>query len=124
VNNSPVSKIAGVFLLLYMTRDKFIKLTLLAPFSILLFSCGEEDPRLYNKEIKCDNNLSEEEISLRVLYDYKEASDSEKEYCGRCTYWIESDEKGQCGGCTLIKGPINYGGWCRKYLASPPLFQT
>jgi hypothetical protein len=62
----------------------------------------------------CDDvsMLSDAELAVRENFEYVPRSDVEGEYCNNCEFWTEPTGAGPCGGCTLMKGPINPKGHC------------
>jgi hypothetical protein len=62
----------------------------------------------------CDDlsALSEAEIEVRENFEYEPRSSEPGENCANCQFWTEPQGASPCGGCTLMKGPINPQGNC------------
>jgi hypothetical protein len=46
---------------------------------------------------------------------YVPVSTEEGKRCDNCKFWEPAPEGEICGGCTLIKGPINPKGYCTSW---------
>lgn len=67
----------------------------------------------------CDDlsALSPDEIEVRENFEYVPRSEIQDEFCDNCEYWTEPRGASPCGGCTLMKGPINPKGHCISWSA-------
>ena len=95
---------------------------------VLLGGCGEGQKQAEElggkpKEIidaaargvdPCDDlsALSSAEIEVRENFEYAPRSEDPDEICANCEFWTEPRGASPCGGCTLMKGPINPKGYC------------
>jgi hypothetical protein len=61
------------------------------------------------------SNLSEADLNMRRNLQYVHETPEPDEYCSNCQLWIEP-ENGECGGCTLFRGPVNPNGWCISWV--------
>ena len=61
--------------------------------------------------------LTEVEIQQREQLQYVAQSNKEDQICANCRFWQPAPEGAEsvCGGCQLIKGPINPNGWCQTW---------
>ena len=61
--------------------------------------------------------LTEVEIQQREQLQYVAQSNKEDQICSNCRFWQPAQEGAEsiCGGCQLIKGPINPNGWCQTW---------
>jgi len=46
---------------------------------------------------------------------YVAHSKEEGKNCENCKFWTPPEGEAICGGCTLIKGPINPKGYCTSW---------
>ncbi|MCC7400683.1 MAG: hypothetical protein IT214_04280 [Chitinophagaceae bacterium] len=62
----------------------------------------------------CDDlsGLSAEEKDARIKLHYVDKSPVKSKMCRICTLYIPAKEGMECGGCTLLKGPIHPEGTC------------
>lgn len=58
------------------------------------------------------SGLSDAELAIRENFEYVPRSDVPEEFCDNCNFWQEPTGASPCGGCTLMKGPINPKGHC------------
>ncbi len=67
---------------------------------------------------KCDNvsGLTKEEIEQRKALKYVDNSPEKGKLCSNCALYVPAKAGSQCGGCTLIKGPISPNGWCTSWV--------
>lgn len=70
--------------------------------------------------LSCTNTagLSAAEIQTRTQFNYVDQTPDASQPCTACALWLPAGE-GECGGCTLVKGPINPNGWCSSFAARP-----
>ena len=84
-------------------------LFLLGGASLLEVACGKpEVPE------KCPGDVSPASETLRTNLKYVEKSSDAAKYCLDCTQYRPGPE-GQCGGCSLIEGPIHPHGTCAAF---------
>lgn len=63
--------------------------------------------------------LSTEDVSMRTTTAaYVDHGTEFLKKCSTCVQWIEAAPN-QCGGCKVIKGPINADGSCRLWVGRP-----
>ncbi len=112
-----------------LSRRGFIKKTSFALFSFVgiyfLSSCGnnnsqaEDEKRETPKNDPCSgDNLTEAEKTSRDQFEYVAETPYPEKRCDKCTLWIEPEEEEFCGGCQIIKGPINPKGYCNQWIKS------
>lgn len=63
--------------------------------------------------------LTDDEKQLRVTFEYVAKSPFPEKDCTNCGFWIEPEAGAACGGCKVIKGPINPVGYCKSWVAKP-----
>ena len=70
-------------------------------------------------KFRCGNvsGLSEGDLELRSALEYQDGSPhGEQQSCSNCAFYKVGKEN-QCGGCTLVKGPIHPLGYCNSWAA-------
>ena len=70
-------------------------------------------------EFRCDDvsGLSEEEAQLRATLEYQDRSPYGKEKsCSKCAFFRGAGA-GECGACTLLRGPVHPLGYCNSWAA-------
>lgn len=60
--------------------------------------------------------LSEADIATRTANAYVEATTNPAQNCANCVLYVVGAPNA-CGGCTVVKGPINPAGWCNIWVA-------
>lgn len=58
------------------------------------------------------SGLTEAEVNMRNAVQYVDESPEADKNCLNCQLYTEPAAGSQCGGCTLIKGPIHPEGYC------------
>lgn len=81
---------------------------LIAPASLL--ACGK-------KALVCTDTagLSADESTARTTLGYVDQSTDPAKPCSGCQLYKAAGE-GQCGGCGILKGPINPAGTCKSWV--------
>jgi hypothetical protein len=81
---------------------------LIAPAALL--ACGK-------KPLECTDTsaLKPDELSLRATLAYTDTSADPTKHCADCQLYKPAAPD-QCGGCQLIKGPINPKGSCKSWV--------
>jgi len=75
---------------------------------------GKKKPAAKPAADKCTTDgLTEADLNLRKSLQYVEVSAKEGQNCKNCKLYVEKE----CGGCTVIKGPIAEKGWCVSWAA-------
>lgn len=89
-------------------------LVVLAAVPVALEACKKE------QALTCTNTsgLSAVELAARTSLNYADRSTDPNKVCSRCQLF-QAAAPGQCGGCTLVKGPINPAGSCTGFVARP-----
>ena len=63
--------------------------------------------------------LSPEEVQTRQqVAAYTEVATDPSKKCNACAQWV-SGAPDACGGCKVVKGPINAEGSCKLFVAKP-----
>ena len=57
-------------------------------------------------------NYPEAEANMRGSLGYVDASVEDGKTCSNCALYTAATAGESCGGCTLLKGPINPDGYC------------
>jgi len=60
--------------------------------------------------------LTAEEKATRTTFQYKEVTDDPKKPCDTCNFWLTPAAGQTCGGCTLVKGPVQPKGGCISWI--------
>ena len=58
------------------------------------------------------SGLTEAEKETRQTFQYVSESPKADQQCGNCLFWIPPEAGEPCGGCDVVKGPIDPEGWC------------
>ncbi len=92
----------------------------------LLSSCGggEEKPAQTGQPAKTEKDpcsdlsgLTDAEKQVRTTFEYVAETNIEGKRCDNCQFWIKPTGDAYCGGCQIIKGPINPKGYCNQWVA-------
>jgi hypothetical protein len=66
------------------------------------------------------SGLTPEELQLRTgTAAYVEATPDPAKTCDNCAQWTPAPSENACGGCKVVKGPINPKGYCKLWVAKP-----
>ena len=79
---------------------------------------GMDNPEALGNETEACNDLtglSEVEIQQREQLQYVAQSPKEEQICANCRFWQPEAYDNPCGGCQLLKGPVNPNGWCQTW---------
>ena len=124
-----------------MSRKEFLRLMFLGIAAgaggSLLASCSKEEetaqtstppsgdaPKTASKPAAADpcsdvSGLSELDLKMRnETLQYVAVSPEPDKICDNCKFWVPPEAGQTCGGCTLIKGPINPKGYCTSWFTS------
>jgi len=58
------------------------------------------------------SGLTDAEASMRNTLGYVDSSTEDGKTCANCALYTAAAAGESCGGCTLLKGPINPNGYC------------
>lgn len=125
-----------------LTRKAFLQKVGLTGFGLigvsqLLNSCGNDQPgarskppsrttppKAANKPKPAANDpctdvsaLTDPEKNIRKSLQYVGQSPDPAKLCDNCELWIPQEAGSSCGGCQVIKGPINPKGYCIQWVA-------
>ncbi len=65
--------------------------------------------------------LAPADLEMRaVTMAYVEKTADPAKQCDNCQQYKAPPAPGQCGGCTILKGPINPAGFCKAWIAKQP----
>jgi hypothetical protein len=78
----------------------------------LLVGCGKGGGALVCTDTA---SLKPDEIATRTSLNYADASPDPTKLCSSCTLYLPAAE-GACGGCSVVKGPINPNGYCISWV--------
>jgi hypothetical protein len=72
-----------------------------------------------HKAISCAavDGLSVEEILPRNKLLYSDVAADPAKTCSTCQQFVAPPSEDQCGGCKIMKGPVNPRGSCKSYVA-------
>lgn len=81
----------------------------------LLAGCGDDED---TDSLSCTSTegLSEAEVTTRNSQAYTDSSTNADQNCANCTLY-RAGQAGQCGTCTVIRGPIHPDGYCNLWAA-------
>jgi hypothetical protein len=70
----------------------------------------------------CDGlpGIAPADVQLRTTLDYKDTTLALDRLCVDCTLFVAAPTEDACGGCKVVRGPINPKGTCRVFLRKPP----
>ena len=89
-----------------------VHLAVIGSAPVLLQACKKA-------EFSCDDasGLSAQDAELRAALEYVDGSPHETaKNCANCAFFVVG-AKGECGQCTLVKGPIHPLGYCNSWAA-------
>jgi hypothetical protein len=114
-----------------MTRKEFLHVAFLGlaagAGATLLASCGGKEEaqttaqKPATKPVSADpcadvSSLTQPELTMRSqTLKYVAHSTEAGKSCETCKFWTPPEGEEICGGCTLIKGPINPKGYCTSW---------
>lgn len=113
-------------------KDFFKKMGILSvgalSASTLISACGGGDAPKSDAPMapaaKADTNpcsdlsgLTDQEKGTRDALGYIAKTENPEQVCTNCNFWQKPEGDSPCGGCTLMKGPINPDGWCKSWFA-------
>jgi hypothetical protein len=108
-----------------ITRKNFLKKISFIGVStfaggFVLSSCGDperETPAGFKDECTDLSGLSEADKETREMYEYVGYSPYEDKSCSNCNLYIPPEKGNECGGCQVVKGPINPLGHSSQWIA-------
>ena len=70
-----------------------------------------------SSELSCIDTagMSEADISTRTSMAYVDVSTVAGKNCSTCALYTQPSTEGECGGCTVVRGPINPAGYCNVW---------
>lgn len=64
--------------------------------------------------------LSPDDVNVRnVTAAYVDQTPDATKKCSGCVQYLPAAAANACGGCKVVKGPINPEGWCKLYVPKP-----
>jgi hypothetical protein len=87
-----------------------VHLAVVGSAPILLQACEKA-------ELHCDDasGLDAKDAELRRQLEYRDDSPhGESKNCANCAFYVVA-KRDECGGCTLVKGPIHPLGYCSSW---------
>lgn len=80
-------------------------------------ACGKEK----HATISCNDTtgLTAGEVQLRTVLAYADISPEAGKACARCIQFLPGPTPDACGGCKILKGPVNPKGSCRSFIVKP-----
>lgn len=64
------------------------------------------------------DDLSDQQQQARDALQYTDSTPQEGQYCDNCAYWEPAGDPQECGGCSIVPGPIHPKGWCTAWVAA------
>ena len=79
-------------------------------------ACGKSQP----KALSCSDTtaLSSADAQVRTSLMYVDNSVEPGKSCANCQQFLPTGPN-VCGGCKVLKGPINPAGYCKSFVAKP-----
>ena len=87
-------------------------LAVIGSLPLLLNACTQS-------KFHCDDvsGLGEDDLALRSALECRDLSPhGEQKSCSECAFY-RAAKKNECGGCTLVRGPIHPLGYCNSWAA-------
>jgi hypothetical protein len=86
---------------------------------IILTACGKSGDKPAAAGGGCDDvsGLAEADKAMRTTQNYVEAAADSAKTCTLCTLYTPAEAGAPCGGCKVVKGPINPKGSCNLFAA-------
>lgn len=83
-----------------------------------LAACGKKEAP-GPKALSCNDTtgLPPADLQMRTTLGYVDASVQPGKQCGGCQLYKAAPADGQCGACTVVKGPIHPAGYCNSWMA-------
>lgn len=75
-----------------------------------------------NEKPSCNDvtGLAPDDVTMRnVTAAYVDQTPDPTKHCSNCVQWVPGPSPTACGGCKVVKGPINPDGWCKLYVPKP-----
>jgi hypothetical protein len=71
------------------------------------------------KALTCSDTtgLSATDVQIRTSLAYVDTSTEPGKLCSGCQQFVPPAAAGTCGGCKVLKGPINPSGYCKSFVA-------
>lgn len=71
-------------------------------------------------EFSCTDTsgLNDSQIASRTVNEYVDRTPNPAQTCDNCALFQPADPN-QCGGCSVVAGPIHPKGWCKVWVAKP-----
>lgn len=92
-------------------RDAVRTLVVLAAGSAVM-ACHKE-----TKQLSCTDTsaLSSDDATMRKTLEYVDQTPAPPKQCDACQLYKAAAPE-TCGGCTVLKGPINPKGYCKSFV--------
>jgi hypothetical protein len=84
----------------------------------LLVACGKSEPATPALSCTDTSSLDEAGVTTRIDNEYVDHTPIKDKPCSACAQY-EPAPAGSCGGCKVVKGPINPDGYCKVWVAKP-----
>jgi len=83
-----------------------------------LAACGKKESS-GPKALACTDTagLADSDVQMRTTLGYVDATTQPGKECVGCQLYKAAPAEGQCGGCNVLKGPINPKGYCNSWTA-------
>ena len=82
---------------------------------LVLTACGKGGAGSAATGCNDTTGLDDAAKGFRTSNNYMEASTDPAKTCETCQLWVVPAAGAACGGCSVIKGPINAKGTCNLY---------
>lgn len=82
---------------------------------LVLTACGKGEGGGAAAGCNDVSGLAEADKAMRTSNNYVEAAADPAKACDGCQLWVAAAAGAACGGCTVIKGPINPKGSCNLF---------
>lgn len=96
------------------SRREFLKqLALASALGGVVVACKSQPALLDCTDV---STMSDADKLLRTTLKYVDKSPDPAKICSGCNFFQQPAMTTVCGGCTLLKGPINPGGNCTSWV--------
>ncbi|MEY3014315.1 MAG: hypothetical protein RIT45_3050 [Pseudomonadota bacterium] len=82
---------------------------------LVLTACGKSGGGAAAAGCNDTSGLAEADKAMRTTNNYVEAAADASKACEKCQLYVAAAAGAACGGCSVIKGPINPKGSCNLF---------
>ncbi|MFU8802250.1 MAG: high-potential iron-sulfur protein [Bradymonadaceae bacterium] len=113
----------------YLSRRQFLeRAALLGAVSVggaaFLAACESQPaqpaaaPEAAAADFSCTDvsGLNAAQIATRTTNEYVDQTPNPEQRCDNCALWVDPAAGENCGGCSVVAGPIHPAGWCKIWV--------